>query len=71
MSRLRALLLAWTLAVLFIAGSPAAAQSTATPVRAPDSIEIILGVLGFLALVVIGFVYWARSTSGPDEEDEE
>lgn len=75
MNRLRVLLMvgiaACTLAVLFITSSPAAAQSTAPSVRAPDSIEVILGALGFVALVVIGVIYWARSTSGPDEEDEE
>ena len=71
MNRLRALLLACMLVVLLIAGSPAAAQSTATTVRQPDSIEVILGALGFVALVVIGGIYWARSTSGPDEDDEE
>ncbi len=71
MIRLRALLLACTLAVLLIAGSPVAAQGTTTSVRAPDNIEVILGILGLAALVIIGFVYWARSISGPDEEDKE
>ena len=71
MNRLSVLLLPCMLAVLFIVASPAAAQSTATTVRAPDNIEIILGVLGFVALVAIGVIYWARSISGPDEEDEE
>ena len=71
MFRLKVLLLACTMAVLFIARSSIAAQGTTTAVRPPDNVEAILAVLGIAAVVLIGFVYTVRTNSGPDEEDGE
>jgi len=73
MVRLKVLLAACMMAVLFIAGSSIVvqAQGTTPTVRPPDNIEAILAVLGIGAVVLIGFVYTVRANSGPDEDDGE
>ena len=73
MVRLKAFLAVCMTAVVFFAGSSIVvqAQGTTTTVRPLDNVEAILAVLGIGAVVLIGFVYTVRASSGPNEDDGE
>jgi hypothetical protein len=59
--RLKATAIVGSICALGLAASPALAQTTGTQVHIPDPIEIVLIVMGALAVAVIGVVYAVQS----------
>jgi hypothetical protein len=70
--RMRILPLIGVLTATFLLTSalPVYAQQPSNTIRQPDGLEVILGLIGIGIVVLIGFVFYTRSSSNPSDDED-